>query len=348
MAAAMARAIDLRSDTVTRPGLGMRKAMMEAEVGDDVFGEDPTVQRLEARVADLLGKDAGLFVPSGTMGNQIAIRAHTEPGDEVIIEAAGHSFAYESGGLSALAGVQARTVRGTDGILDPSQVKDSINPPSSNFARTRLVIIENTSNRGGGTIYPAATTHAIAELARAHQLALHIDGARLWNAHIATGTPLRELAARADSLSVCLSKGLGAPIGSVVVGTKDFITRVHRFRKMYGGGMRQVGILAAAGLYALDHNLERLREDHQNLQLLASGLGAIPGLSCAPERFPTNIAYVAVTRVGQDAPAAAARLKAAGVLVHATSPREFRVVTHLDVDRAAVLEAVERARSALA
>jgi threonine aldolase len=338
--------IDLRSDTVTRPSLGMRKAMAEAEVGDDVFGEDPTVQRLEARVAELLGKEAALFVPSGTMGNQLAIRCHTEHGDEVLLDASGHSLQYETGATAALAGVQPRAIATADGILDPSAIAAAINPASFTFARSRLVIVENTSNRGGGTIYPLERIHAIAELAKSHQLSLHIDGARLWNAHVATGISLKDYASRADSVSVCLSKGLGAPVGSVLASSKELIVRAHRFRKMYGGGMRQVGILAAAGLYALEHNLERLKEDHQHLRILVEGLCRVPGLAAEPERYPTNIAYLTVTRTGMDAPTAAQTLKAAGVLVHATSPTQLRVVTHLDVDRDAILEAIERSRRA--
>jgi threonine aldolase len=338
------RAVDLRSDTVTKPTAAMRRAMAEAEVGDDVYGEDPTTRRLEDRVAELLGKEAALFVPSGTMANQVSIRSHTEPGDEVIIEATGHSFAYETGGIAAISGVQAKTVVGDRGILPVEGVARAINPPSSHFARTRLICIENTSNRGGGTPYSLERIHALAELADRHGLALHMDGARLWNAHVVTGTPLRDFTARCTSVSVCLSKGLGAPVGSLVAGPKTFISRAHRFRKMFGGGMRQAGILAAAGLYAIEHHVTRLAEDHQNLRHLAEGLATIPGLRCEVERYETNIAYATVTKEGLGAPALAEKLKAEGVLVNATAPQELRFVTHLDVDRAQIDLALERIR----
>ena len=335
--------IDLRSDTVTQPTLGMRKAMAEADVGDDVYGEDPTVRRLEHRVADLLGMEAALFVPSGTMANQLAVRASTTPGDEVIFDASGHSFAYESGALAAVCGVQAKTISTADGVMSADAIAAAINPPADHFAATSMVIVENTANRGGGTIYPAETLDAIVAVCAEHRLKLHMDGARLWNAHVASGEPLRKIAGRCDSVAVCLSKGLGAPVGSLVAGKKAFISRAHRFRKMLGGGMRQSGILAAAGLYALEHNLERLAEDHANLRRLAEGLADIDGLSCTPERHPTNIAYAAVDA----APQIAERLADAGVLVHAMGPTELRFVTHLHIDAQAIDEALARTRAVL-
>ncbi len=339
--------LDLRSDTVTRPSAGMRRAMASAEVGDDVYGEDPTVRRLESRVASLLGKEAALFVPSGTMANQLAIRAHTVPGDEAIVEARGHSFAFESGGMAGLAGVQARPVVGERGILSAAAIEAAINPAPDHFAHTRLVLIENTSNFGGGTLYPLDGLDAIGALCRARGLSLHLDGARLWNAHVASGIALDRLARDADSVSVCLSKGLGAPVGSVVAGSARFVTRVHRLRKMYGGGMRQVGILAAAGLYALDHHLEGLAEDHARLRRLASGLAELPGLACDPEAFPTNIAFVEVTG-GRAASAVEAALARHGVRVHATGPTTLRFVTHRDLDDADIEAALVRTRAALA
>ncbi|MCC7384957.1 MAG: low-specificity L-threonine aldolase [Deltaproteobacteria bacterium] len=344
----MSPLIDLRSDTVTRPSPPMRRAMAEAEVGDDVYGEDPTVRRLEATVAALLGKEAALFVPSGTMANQLALRSHTEPGDEAIIEATGHSYAYETGAMAGLSGVQARPLRGDRGLLDPADVERAVSPVSSHFARTRIILIENTSNRGGGTPYTLDRIAAIADIAERHRLALHMDGARLWNAHVATGIPLATYAARATSVSVCLSKGLGAPVGSVLAGTRVFIERAHRFRKMFGGGMRQAGILAAAGLWAIEHNVPRLAEDHQHLKRLAEGLAAIPGLRTDASRYETNIAYATVTRPGLSAAAVVERLKDAGVLVNATSPDELRFVTHLDVDAPMIEAAIARVRRALA
>ena len=334
--------IDLRSDTVTKPTPEMRRAMAEAEVGDDVYGEDPSILKLEARVAELLGKEAALFVPSGTMANQISLRAHSEPGDEAIIEATGHSYAYETGGMAGLCGVQVRPLTGDRGILDPIAVERAVNPPDSHFARTRLILIENTSNRGGGTPYSLDRIDAIAAVAQRNQLILHMDGARLWNAHVATGVPLSRITARCETVSVCLSKGLGAPVGSLVAGPRSFISRAHRFRKMFGGGMRQAGILAAAGLYAIEHHLGRLAEDHVNLRRLTEGLSKIPGLSCEPALYETNIAYATVTKPNTAAPELAGALKAAGVLTNATGPQEIRFVTHLDVDRGAIEEALSR------
>lgn len=338
----MSPRIDLRSDTVTQPTPAMRRAIFEAELGDDVYGEDPTVKRLEQRVATLLGKQAGLYFPSGTMANQAALRAHTEPGDEVIIEAYGHSYFYETGGMAALSGVQARPIPTAQGLMDPTDVARAINAENSHFARSRVVVIENTANRGGGTIYELPRIEAIADVAEARGLVLHIDGARLWNAHVATGVPLDQLVARAASVSVCLSKGLGAPVGSVLVGSLPFIARAHRFRKQFGGGMRQAGLLAAAGLHAVDHHIARLAEDHANLAALAHGLAETPGLVCDPARYPTNIAFATVTQPGLTAPELSQRLAAEGVLANASSGTELRFVTHLDVDRAAITDALAR------
>jgi threonine aldolase len=337
--------VDLRSDTVTRPTPQMRQAIAEAAVGDDVYGEDTTVTELETRVASMLGKEAGLFVPSGTMGNQLAIRVHVSPGDEVIIEKQGHSFLYESGALAGISGAQAHPVDGERGILTAAQVKSAIRPRAYHYARTRLVVLENTSNAGGGTIYSVERTNEIADVCREHSLPLHLDGARLWNAHVASGVSLSALCARADSVSVCLSKGLGAPVGSVLVGARAFITEAHRLRKMFGGGMRQVGLLAAAGLYALDHHLERLAEDHANLKRLASGLAHIPGLECEPSAFPTNIAYVKTSKIS--AADLSARLRAKEVWANPTGPNELRVVTHLDVNTDAIDEAIVRFSAAM-
>lgn len=339
--------IDLRSDTVTRPSLGMRKAMAEAEVGDDVYGEDPTVRRLEEKIADLLGKESALFVPSGTMANQIAIRVHTVPGDEMIIERSGHSFLYESGASAGLSGVQANATPGRYGILSKDDVERAIRPTASHYPRTRLVILENTSNGGGGTIYAPEDIAAIGELTRARQLALHLDGARLFNAHILTEIPLETFARPCDSVSVCLSKGLGAPVGSVLAGCRCFIDEARRIRKMMGGGMRQAGILAAAGLYALENNLERLAEDHENLAHLARGLADVAGVEIDPLRFPTNIAYARITRAGLSAEEAVERLKRWGVLVNPSGPDEIRVVTHLDVSRQNIDEVLSRIERAL-
>jgi threonine aldolase len=339
----MPEVVDLRSDTVTRPTAAMRRAMAEAEVGDDVYGDDPTVRRLEAEVAARLGKAAAAFFPSGTMANQAAIRAHTEPGDEVILERYGHSYAYEGGGLAVISGVQARPLTTARGLLDPSAVEQAIQPDDVHFARTRVVVLENTANRGGGTIYPPDLVARFGALTARRGLVLHVDGARLFNAHVASGAPLDALVGPADSVSVCLSKGLGAPVGSVLAGSAAFITRARRVRKLLGGGLRQAGILAAAGLHALEHHVARLADDHRRLRALVDGCVGAPGLEvdADPARYPTNIAYLTTA-----APAAAivGALAEAGVRVNATGPHELRVVTHLDVDDDAVARAVAALR----
>ena len=301
--------IDLRSDTVTKPTPAMRQAMAEAEVGDDVFGEDPTVNALQEKVAELLGKEKALFVPSGTMANQLAIKAQTQPGDEVILEATSHPFNFEGGAGAVLSGVQFNCLQGHRGILEASQVEEAIRPLDHHFPVSRLVCLENTHNRGGGSIYPLKNIIEISQLAKAKGLLVHLDGARLWNASVATGIKPREYAHWADSVSVCLSKGLGAPVGSLVAGSTAFIERVHRFRKMFGGGMRQAGILAAAGIYALDHHLDRLAEDHANAKRLAQGLSELKGVSIDPDQVETNIVIFDVTPSGMTASQATESMK---------------------------------------
>ena len=331
--------IDLRSDTVTKPTAAMRAAMASAEVGDDVYGEDPTVRRLEETVAALLGQEAALFVPSGTMANQIALRAHTRPGEEVIIGANAHCWLFESGALAALAGVQTLQLPG-DGRFTGDQVRAAYKPSISYLAPTTVVALENTHNMGGGTIWPAEQQAGVLAAARALGMAVHLDGARLWNAAVASGRSERDLAAGVDTVSVALSKGLGAPAGSLVAGSKDVIVRCHRFRKMYGGGMRQAGILAAAGLYALEHHRARLAEDHANARRLAELLQGVPGLGVDVARVETNIVMVDVAE-----PLVAAELAVAcaaeGVRCSAFAPNRLRLITHLDVDRAACERAAE-------
>jgi len=323
--------IDLRSDTVTKPTPAMRKAMAEAEVGDDVFGEDPTVNALQERVARILGKESAIFVPSGTMANQLAIKSHTQPGDEVIIEATSHPYNFEGGAAAALSGIQFYCLKGVRGILDVSQIEEVIRPQDHHFPVTRLICLENTHNRGGGSIYPMEKMAAIHRLAKSKDLQIHLDGARLWNASVATGINPKEYAKWADSVSVCLSKGLGAPIGSLVAGPKKFIDRVHRFRKMFGGGMRQVGIIAAAGIYALDHHIERLKEDHQNAKRLALGLQKFKGVSIDPEHVETNIVIFDLANSGMIASQVTEAMKKERVLTHAFGRTQIRIVTHLDV-----------------
>jgi threonine aldolase len=338
----MAEFIDLRSDTVTKPTPAMRQAMAEAEVGDDVFGEDPTVNALQEKVAALLGKEKALLVPSGTMANQLSIKAHTQPGDEVILEASAHPYNFEGGAGAALCGIQFFCLPGRRGILEASQVEEAVRPLDHHFPVSRLVCLENTHNRGGGSIYPLKKIADISHLAHSQGLMVHLDGARLWNASIATGIEPREYAQWADSVSVCLSKGLGAPVGSLVAGSAVFIDRVHRFRKMFGGGMRQAGILAAAGIYALDHHLERLAEDHRNAKRLALGLSDLPGVTANPDHVETNIVIFDVTPSGMTAPQVAGLMKDKGVLIHAFGKTQIRLVTHLGVlpeDVEKVLEA---------
>jgi threonine aldolase len=327
----MERFIDLRSDTVTKPTPIMRKAMAEAEVGDDVFGEDPTVNALQEKVARILGKENAIFVPSGTMANQLAIKSHTQPGDEVVIEATSHPYNFEGGAGAALSGVQFYCLKGIRGILDAFQIEDAIRSEDHHFPVTRLICLENTHNRGGGSIYPIEKIIEIYRLAKSKGLLVHLDGARLWNASVATGIRPHEYSQWADSVSVCLSKGLGAPIGSLVAGSKAFIDRVHRFRKMFGGGMRQVGIVAAAGIYALDHHMERLQEDHRNAKRLALGLKELKGVSINPEHVETNIVIFSIAETGMSGPEIAAAMRKNGVLIHPISKTQIRLVTHLDV-----------------
>jgi len=337
----VAEPIDLRSDTVTRPSPGMREAMARAEVGDDVFGEDPTVRRLEERVAELLGKEAGLFVPSGTMANQVALGTLARAGDEVICHEGAHIAGFEGGAPSALWGIQLRPVPGERGVLAAADVEAAIRGDADWLPRTRVIEVENTHNTAGGTVWPLDRLEELGRLAAARGLALYLDGARLMNASAASGVAPRDYAAPATLASTCLSKGLGAPAGSVLTGPRDLVREARRLRKRLGGGMRQAGILAAAGLYALDHNVARLAEDHAHARRLAEGLAELPGfhLAAAPE---TNLVYFRV----EDAPALAGRLRAKGVLCAVAGRDLLRFVTHLDVSAQDVEEALRRARQA--
>ncbi len=328
--------VDLRSDTVTKPSPAMRQAMAAAEVGDDVFGEDPTVNLLQEKVAALLGKEAALFVASGTMGNQICLRCHTEPGDEVICEAGAHFLHYENGGIAALSGIQARIIVGERGVITAKQIQAMIRPPAYYMPVTKVIALENTHNAAGGTIFPLPEIQAIAAVAQEHQLKMHLDGARLWNACAARGIAPQEYAAAFDSVSVCFSKGLGAPVGSAIAGSRTLIAKARRMRKMFGGGMRQAGILAAAAWYALEHQRERLHEDHRHARMLAESLATLPGVQIDLESVQTNIVIMDIARSRLDAAAAVAALQAEGVLVVPFGPRVLRAVTHLDVSRAGV------------
>jgi threonine aldolase len=331
--------IDLRSDTVTRPSAAMRTAMANAEVGDDVFGEDPTVNQLQTKVASLLGKEDALFVPSGTMANQTCIKVHTQPGDEVIVERDSHIFNYETAGGAFLSSVQVHPVEGVRGVLSVEGVKRAVRPRVYYMPKTRLLCLENTHNRAGGTIYPIEAIKEMHNLARNEGMMLHLDGARLWNASAVTGIPPSEYAAYFDSVSVCLSKGLGAPIGSVISGTKEFIDQARRYRKIFGGGMRQAGILAAAGIYALDHNRDRLNEDHEKARYLAGELARMPGLSIDLESVQTNIIIIGVEKSGHTPEEILAALREGGVLLTLGNYMGVRAVTHLDVSMEQVREA---------
>jgi threonine aldolase len=333
--------VDLRSDTVTKPTAAMREAMARAEVGDDVYGEDPTVIALQERVAHLLGKEAALFVPSGTMANQIALAVQTQPGDEVLIGDGAHCEAFESGAGAALAGLQFHAI-GDGGLFTASDVDAAIHPDNHHFAPTTLCAVENTHNRSGGRCFALSQCEDIASVARKYSLKLHLDGARLLNAAAALGRSARALSAPFDSVSLCLSKGLGAPVGSLVAGSKDFIHRAHRRRKMMGGGMRQAGILAAAGLYALDHHVERLVEDHKNARRFAETLVQARGVDLDLATVETNIVvWELKPEVPFDAVEMVKRAREKGLLLNSISARGLRAVTHLDVDAAACAHAAE-------
>jgi threonine aldolase len=333
--------LDFRSDTVTRPTPGMRAAMAEAEVGDDVFGEDPTVERLQQRVAQLLGKEASLFVPSGTMSNAIAVMLHCRPGDELICEAGAHIIVYEQGGYARLAGTSAHTVPGCHGVIHAEQLVDAIRADNVHYPRTRLLALENTHNRGGGTIQPYATVEGLCQWAHEHRLRTHLDGARLLNAAVATGIAAARWAQHFDTVGICFSKGLGAPVGSAIAGPRSLIEEARRLRKVLGGGMRQVGMLAAAALYALDHHVDRLADDHAHAQRLAAGIGRIPGLRLEPAHVDTNLVFFTVDASLGTAPQFCARLKDRGLLVSPFSGTRLRAATHLDVNAQDVDRALE-------
>jgi len=337
--------IDLRSDTVTKPSPAMREAMARAEVGDDIYGEDPTVNRLQEVGAALVGKRAALFVPSGTLGNQLCLRAQAEPGREVIVEGQCHIIRYEQGAAAALAGVQLHWIAGTRGLMTAEQVERAIRPTDPYSIQTALICIENTHNAGGGTIYPLATIQAIRAVATAHGLPMHLDGARLFNAVVATGVPAADYARPFDTVTFCLSKGLGAPAGSLIA-TDDLplLERLRRFRRMYGGAMRQSGILAAAGLYALEHHVSRLADDHAHAKRLAARLAQIPAITINPDAVETNILFFDVRSPRLSAQAFVTALRQEGVLLNAVSTRTCRAVTHLDVSA----EAIEQAGDAIA
>ncbi len=339
--------VDLRSDTVTRPTPAMRRAMAEAEVGDDVYREDPTVNRLEKRAAGIFEREAALFVPSGTMGNQAAIKVHTRPGQEVICEERAHIYNHEMGMMSAFSGCIPRTIWAEDGILTWELIAPQIRGRSDHRARTGLVELENTSNLAGGTVYPPSVSDEICDRAHEAGLPVHLDGARIFNASVALARSVVELTRKFDSVMFCLSKGLGAPVGSMLVGSKEFIEEARIVRKMLGGGMRQAGVLAAAGLVALEESPKRLHIDHENARFLACDLAEIAGIKIDPAKVATNILFLDVSATGLTSFEISKRLVAQDVLANGVTPKAMRMVTHYDVDRAGCERALQVLREVL-
>jgi threonine aldolase len=337
--------IDLRSDTVTKPTPEMRRAMFEAEVGDDVYAEDPTINRLQQRAAEIFGREAAIFVPTGTMGNQIAVKVHTRPGQEILCDERCHIFNYEMAMISQFSGCLPRPLSGKDGILTWDQIRRKIAPPTYYMAQTGLVELENTGNMAGGAVYPQEIADEICDGAHAHGLPVHLDGARVFNAATALGKPVAEVTKKYDSVMFCLSKGLGAPVGSMLVGSKNFIEQARIVRKSLGGGMRQAGILAAAGLIALEQMPARLHEDHANAKFLAEGLAQVPGIKIDPAKVQTNILIFDMSGTGMKSDQFTARLRGNGVLAGGVNPETVRFVTHMDVDRAGCERALDIVRS---
>ena len=336
--------IDLRSDTVTKPSPEMRRAMAEADVGDDVFMEDPTVNRLQERAAEIFGREGALYVPSGSMGNLTCIIAHTRPGQEVICEGKGHIYNYEMAAMAGVAGVLPRVVSAEDGIMSWEQISRAIRPKIYSRSQTALVSLENSHNMAGGTVYPTKLAHEICDRAHEAGIAAHLDGARVFNAATYLGENVREMTKKFDSVQFCLSKGLGAPVGSVIVGSREFVERCRSIRKMLGGGMRQAGILAAAGLIALEKGPKRLHIDHANAKLLAGKLSRIPGIEVDPAKVQTNIVIYDIQKTGLSSSKFLAELARRNVLAVPVDGEKIRMVTHLDVDRSDVERAAETIR----
>jgi threonine aldolase len=334
--------IDIRSDTVTKPSKAMREAIYNAEVGDDVFGEDPTVIKLQNRCAEISGKEKALFVPTGCMANQLAIKSHTEPGDEVICESECHILNYETAAPAVISNVQLNLVRGINGVMNPADIENLIRPKDYYFPRTRLITLENTHNRGGGTIQPIENIKEISALAKSNGIKIHMDGARIFNASVETGIPVKDYASYVDSISFCFSKGLGAPVGSILCGDAGFITKAHKWRKVIGGGMRQAGILASAAIYALDNNIYRLKEDHVKARYFASEIARLKSIDIDLKTVQTNILLFEVRNMSRTDFIKA--MKEKGVLFSAGNLTSIRAVFHLDVS----MEQAERAAKAVA
>ena len=340
-------AVDLRSDTVTRPTPEMRRAMFEAEVGDDVYSEDPTINKLEQRAAEIFAREASIFVPTGSMGNQIAIKIHTRPGQEIICEERGHIFNYEMATLASFSGCLVRPIAADQGILHWDQVKKKMAGKTYYLAQTGLVSLENTHNMAGGTVYPTEVAEEICDRVHEQGIPVHLDGARIFNAATALGKPVAEITKKFDSVMFCLSKGLAAPVGSMLVGSRDFIDQARKYRKALGGGMRQAGILAAAGLIALEKMPSRLHEDHANARFLAAELAKLPGLKIDPKSVQTNILIVDISATGIGSSDFTRRLGEKGLLIGSVNNEIVRFVTHMDVDRAACERAVEIVKEVL-
>lgn len=339
--------IDLRSDTVTRPTPGMKEAIVHAEVGDDMSGEDPTVNRLEAHVAELLGMEAAVYNCSGTQSNQMAIRAHCQQGDELLIEELGHIANYEAGAPAALSGVTCRTIRGRHGMLDVGDLEGKVRADNQHFCVTRLLCLENTTNQGGGRTYAVEHVERLGQWARQHGLQVHVDGARLFNACIARGYHIRDFARHVDSVSICFSKGLGCPMGSILAGRRDFIYRARRARKVFGGALRQAGMMAAAAEYALHHHVGRLVEDHAHAKLFAEAIAGTVGIRIDPEDIETNLVFFEVAADLGTAAQLSQRLAQQGVRINPAGPQRLRACTHLDVGREDVLKAAAAVRHAV-
>lgn len=336
--------IDLRSDTVTKPTQAMRQAIVEAEVGDDMSGEDPTVNRLEQIMAEMLDKEAAVYNCSGTQSNQMAVRAHCQQGDEILIDESGHIVNYEAGGAAALSGISARCLRGHGGMLDVSDLEGKIRPDNQHYCITRLVCVENTTNHGGGRVWPLAQMARVGNWAHEHGLKVHLDGARLFNAVIANGYSAREFSRYADTVSICFSKGLGCPMGSILIGDAATIHRARRARKMFGGALRQAGMMAAAAIYALDHHVERLKVDHDNARAFASIIAKIDGVRLNVDEVESNLVFFEIDPELGTSAQMSAKLLEMGLKVNPSGPQRLRAVTHLDVTRDDLLRAAEIVR----
>ena len=337
--------IDLRSDTVTLPTPEMREAMSQAFVGDDVFGDDSTINNLEERVAEILGKEAAVYMPSGTMTNQVAIRTHTEPGDEILLEQSAHVYFNEAGATAALSGAICRLIPGDRGVFGAEDMEEAIRPVNDHYPRTKLVCVENTANRGGGKVWPLEKLAEVKKTAHENGLKIHLDGARIWNAAAAMNIPESEIAKHFDSVSVCFSKGLGAPVGSALVGSSDFIMEARRFRKQFGGGMRQAGIIAAGALYALENNRERLTVDHDNAKIFSKGLAEINGIDINPDDVETNIINFRVQGMTKDE--LIEKLNKQGTHVLPKDSITIRAVTNLMVSESQINIALDHVRNAM-